>query len=56
MISPTYYRAFAATETIESHVAINTGFLNELSPQELVSCMSNDDHCGGKGGNNIDTK
>jgi hypothetical protein len=31
--------AFAAAETIESHVAINTGILNELSMQELVSAV-----------------
>lgn len=42
--------AFAATATIESHVAINTGLLNEVSQQELVSCMANDDSCGGTGG------
>jgi cathepsin L len=42
--------AFAATATIESHVAINTGTLNEISQQELVSCMPNDDSCGGTGG------
>ena len=42
--------AFAATATIESHVAINTGILNEVSQQELVSCMANDDSCGGTGG------
>lgn len=42
--------AFAATETIEAHVGINTGLLNELSMQELVSCMSNDYSCGGTGG------
>ena len=42
--------AFAATTTIESHVAINTGVLNEVSQQELVSCAPNDDSCGGTGG------
>lgn len=42
--------AFAATEAIESHVALNTGIMNELSMQELVSCMANDDSCGGTGG------
>jgi len=42
--------AFAATATIESHVSLNTGILTEISPQELVSCMPNDDSCGGTGG------
>jgi cathepsin L len=42
--------AFAAVATIESYLALNTGKLNELSPQELVSCMANEDHCGGQGG------
>jgi len=42
--------AFASTEVIESHVALNTSTLVELSPQNLVSCDSNPDHCGGKGG------
>lgn len=42
--------AFAATETLESHLAINTGKLLELSPQNLVSCVENPDHCGGSGG------
>jgi cathepsin L len=37
-------------ETIESFVAINTGILTEVSQQELVSCMPNDDECGGTGG------
>jgi cathepsin L len=42
--------AFAATATLESHVALNTGILSEVSPQELVSCMANNDNCGGTGG------
>eukprot|EP00998_Keelungia_sp_KM082_P007536 NODE_3731_length_858_cov_104.875513_g3708_i0.p2 GENE.NODE_3731_length_858_cov_104.875513_g3708_i0~~NODE_3731_length_858_cov_104.875513_g3708_i0.p2 ORF type:complete len:269 (+),score=56.85 NODE_3731_length_858_cov_104.875513_g3708_i0:35-841(+) len=42
--------AFASTETIESHVAINTGELMVLSPQQLVSCMPNPNQCGGTGG------
>jgi len=42
--------AFASTAALESHVAINTGVLEELSPQHLVSCMSNDNDCGGFGG------
>jgi cathepsin L len=42
--------AFAATATLESHVAINTGILADLSPQQLVSCSTNPQHCGGVGG------
>ena len=42
--------AFASTGTIESHVAINTGILEDLSPQQLVSCAANPQHCGGTGG------
>jgi len=42
--------AFSATETIESNVAIATGTLPILSPQELVDCVQNPKHCGGTGG------
>lgn len=42
--------AFSATETIESAVALATGKLLELAPQELVDCVTNIDHCGGVGG------
>ncbi len=42
--------AFASTATLESHIAITTGTLYDLSPQELVSCVSNDENCGGSGG------
>lgn len=42
--------AFAASATIEAHVGLNTGILTEVSMQELVSCMPNDDSCGGIGG------
>jgi len=42
--------AFATTECVESHVAIATGVMFDLSPQELVSCMPNDESCGGTGG------
>lgn len=42
--------AHAAVETIESMLAINTGVLTEISQQELVACMPNDDECGGTGG------
>lgn len=42
--------AFASTETVESHVALNTKQLMVLSPQQLVSCSTNPNHCGGTGG------
>jgi len=42
--------AFAATETIESGVAIATGKLLTLSEQNMVSCTQNPKHCGGTGG------
>jgi cathepsin L len=42
--------AFASTAVIESHLAIDTGILAELSPQELVSCAPNYNDCGGFGG------
>eukprot|EP00658_Telonema_sp_P-2_P002935 TRINITY_DN1107_c0_g2_i2.p1 TRINITY_DN1107_c0_g2~~TRINITY_DN1107_c0_g2_i2.p1 ORF type:complete len:294 (-),score=98.66 TRINITY_DN1107_c0_g2_i2:334-1215(-) len=42
--------AFSTAETLESHIAIKTGKLLTLSPQEYVSCAPNPDHCGGTGG------
>lgn len=42
--------AFAATETMESCVAIATGKLLTLSEQDVVSCSKNPKHCGGTGG------
>jgi len=43
--------AFSATETLESHYAIATGEAAPvLSPQQIVSCAPNPDHCGGTGG------
>ena len=42
--------AFASTAVVESHVAIETGMLYSLSPQQLVACAPNPDHCGGVGG------
>jgi cathepsin L len=42
--------AFSTAETIESHLAIRTGTLDVLSPQEFVDCVPNPDHCGGTGG------
>ncbi len=42
--------AFAATETVESAVAIATGTLPILAPQQYVDCAPNPEHCGGTGG------
>ena len=42
--------AVASTAVLESHIAIQTGKLYTLSPQELVSCVKNPLHCGGAGG------
>ena len=42
--------AFSATESIESNVALATGKLPVLAPQELVDCVTNPKHCGGTGG------
>jgi len=42
--------AFSAIATLESHIAIQTGSLLDLSEQQLVSCAPNPDQCGGTGG------
>lgn len=42
--------AFAATESIESAVALATGTLLTLSPQVWVDCAENPNGCGGRGG------
>lgn len=42
--------AFASTAVLEAHIAIETGILYELSEQEVVSCATNPNHCGGTGG------
>lgn len=41
--------AFASTATIESHVAINTGKLFDLSTQQVATCTPNPNECGGQG-------
>ena len=35
---------------LESYLALSTGKLETLSPQQLVSCAPNPMHCGGTGG------
>uniref|UniRef100_A0A7S2K5U9 Peptidase C1A papain C-terminal domain-containing protein n=1 Tax=Zooxanthella nutricula TaxID=1333877 RepID=A0A7S2K5U9_9DINO len=42
--------AFAATAAMESAVAISTGILWNLSPQQVTSCAPNPNKCGGTGG------
>jgi len=42
--------AFASTETLESHYAISTGILQELSEQNILDCVKNPNQCGGSGG------
>lgn len=41
---------FATAETVESHYAIATGYLQDLSEQQIASCAANPKHCGGTGG------
>lgn len=42
--------AFSATETLESHLALATGLLYDLSPQQIAMCSPNPESCGGTGG------
>eukprot|EP00928_Gymnodinium_smaydae_P046639 TRINITY_DN31083_c0_g1_i1.p1 TRINITY_DN31083_c0_g1~~TRINITY_DN31083_c0_g1_i1.p1 ORF type:complete len:449 (+),score=109.19 TRINITY_DN31083_c0_g1_i1:75-1421(+) len=42
--------AFASTAVMESVIAIQTGRLYELSPQQVTSCTPNPEQCGGSGG------
>ena len=42
--------AFSTVSTLESAVAIATGKLFVLSPQQVVSCTPNPNQCGGTGG------
>jgi len=42
--------AFASAAVLESHVAIQSGLLYDLSPQQIAMCAPNPDHCGGTGG------
>lgn len=41
---------FATAESVESHVALKTGKLYQLSEQQIASCSPNPQHCGGTGG------
>jgi len=42
--------AFASAEALESAYFINSGKLVELSEQQIASCTSNPEDCGGSGG------
>eukprot|EP00949_MAST-11_sp_MAST-11-sp1_P004326 g4326.t1 len=42
--------SFSSVQAVESALAISTGKLLTLSPQNLISCVRNPDQCGGKGG------
>jgi len=42
--------AFASTAVIESHVAIASGLLFDLSPEQIAMCAPNPESCGGTGG------
>jgi len=42
--------AFATAAVLESRIAIATGALFSLSPQQIVSCTPNPNKCGGSGG------
>lgn len=42
--------AITAAEAIESHYAIESGFLQGLSVQQILDCTPNPNECGGSGG------
>merc|ERR1719277_1777630 len=42
--------AFASTAVMETVIALDTGVLFDLSPQQLTSCTPNPNECGGSGG------
>eukprot|EP00286_Rhodomonas_abbreviata_P001498 CAMPEP_0181289130 /NCGR_PEP_ID=MMETSP1101-20121128/718_1 /TAXON_ID=46948 /ORGANISM="Rhodomonas abbreviata, Strain Caron Lab Isolate" /LENGTH=372 /DNA_ID=CAMNT_0023393331 /DNA_START=106 /DNA_END=1224 /DNA_ORIENTATION=+ len=42
--------AFASTAVIESHVALASGLLFDLSTEQMAMCAPNPDSCGGTGG------
>ena len=41
--------AFASTAVIESHVALASNLLFDLSPQQIAACSPNPQECGGTG-------
>ncbi|EDQ86194.1 uncharacterized protein MONBRDRAFT_33873 [Monosiga brevicollis MX1] len=42
--------SFGSAQTLESHVAIKTGYLETLSEQNILDCTPNPNECGGTGG------
>eukprot|EP01036_Dinobryon_divergens_P026160 gene26160-34773_t len=42
--------AFASTAVIESHVALASGLVYDLSPEQMAMCAPNPNSCGGTGG------
>jgi cathepsin L len=42
--------SFGSATTLESQVAIRTGYLQVLSEQNILDCTPNPQHCGGTGG------
>ena len=42
--------SFGTAETVESHWAIATGHLTQLSEQQILDCTPNTNDCGGTGG------
>ncbi|EGD74032.1 hypothetical protein PTSG_05727 [Salpingoeca rosetta] len=42
--------SFGSAETLESHVAVQTGTLEVLSEQNILDCTPNPEECGGTGG------
>lgn len=42
--------AFASTAVLESHVALSSGLLFDLSVEQMAMCAPNPDSCGGTGG------
>ena len=42
--------AFASAEAMESHWALASGHLEDLSIQQILDCTPNPQHCGGTGG------
>lgn len=42
--------SFSSIAALEGHLAKETGVLDVLSTQELISCVDNPNHCGGAGG------
>jgi cathepsin L len=42
--------AFASTAVMETHVALSSGLLFDLAPEQIAMCAPNPDSCGGTGG------